>query len=235
MGLEVAFEDPDDHGRQEGPGQADEQPGKPVTQAGGDGLLGGPPGRRDVVEEAAQPGDVLVVLGEENLEQSGRRHEPQERPVAVDHGQASLAALRRPPGCLLAVDARRDDGWVVVHEVADPVVRAGGEEPFDRQESDEPVPLAHRDLLGTIEAHAAEAGSQGAGHLAWRRPGHPVDHMSGDGFGAKALPGEGTIGPRIDGGHPAGAGAGSGAGRRRERAMPENQRALALGVRRWVA
>jgi hypothetical protein len=61
------------------------------------------------------------------------------------------------PHDLILGPVRGDGGWIRIHHVADERMRVGGQQPFDRQQSDETIAHTHGGYRGTVEPMAADA------------------------------------------------------------------------------
>ena len=103
VALEVFFERADDARGEHRTHQADQQPREPVPEPAGHPFLAGRSRRGSRPEEPAEARHVLVVLFEEDGEQSGRRDQAEEPAGGVDNGEAGFVVAYRRPGRALLI------------------------------------------------------------------------------------------------------------------------------------
>ena len=147
-------------GRGHRAGQADGQPRHPMPQASAHCFLAGGSGVSSGGQEAAEPVEILVVLGEQDAGQPVGRDEPLKVAVFVDHCQSGFRPLRRQPCGPLLMRARGHRRRVVVHHVSQHGVRRRRQQSFDGGK-------AHQTPVG---AHGHHDGAVEGG------PAHPVQH-----------------------------------------------------------
>ena len=92
--LEFTLEGADNRRGDHRAGQPDQQPGQAVPEAPPHPFGTGSACRSGIVDEAAEAGHVLVVLGEEHAEKTVRGNEPSKPAFVVDDRETRLAADR---------------------------------------------------------------------------------------------------------------------------------------------
>jgi hypothetical protein len=145
-----------------------------VPKAMCDGLFHGRACFGRAAEDAGETREVLVVLPEQDGEESRGRDEAVEAAAIIDDGERAFAVLCGLPCSAFLVDAGRDGRRVGVHDRREGVVFGRGEEILDRDDADEPIAITHGCGAGVVEALLDDAAPQLAGR----------GHRCGDGDAA---------------------------------------------------
>jgi hypothetical protein len=112
-----------------------------VPESAGHRLLGRGAGPRGAGEEPPEASQILLVLSRKDGEGALRRHEPQKPAPPVDDDGASAATACQLRRGELFVDLR-PDRRDRLDELRERDIRAGGEQPLDRDETEEVLAFA---------------------------------------------------------------------------------------------
>ena len=96
-------------------------------------LFTGGPRRRGGAQETTEPGQVLLVFGQQHRDQPVRWDYSDETAATVNDGQGRLAVMHGPPRGNLLVDAGADRRGAVVHHRLDTRFAGRGQGILDSQ------------------------------------------------------------------------------------------------------
>jgi hypothetical protein len=95
------------------------------------------------LQEAAETGQIFLMLRKEHSEQPVGRNDAHKPAFPVNHGQGGLLLPYGMPGGDFLINARANDGRIAIHQTADEGIRGRSQETLDFQDSHELITLTN--------------------------------------------------------------------------------------------